>query len=83
MTKLECKEIFSLLSQYLEQDLPPDMCDRIASHIEDCPPCVDFVQSLEKTVALCRQLPAGQDPTPLAETALSELRRAYEDSLKR
>lgn len=56
MTELECKEVFEKLSEYLDRELPPDLCEKMRGHIEDCPPCVEFVNSLRKTVDLCRQV---------------------------
>ena len=75
MTKLECQQIFAMLSEYLDRELPPDLCETIDTHIAGCPPCVEFVKSLEKTVAYCRG--AGPGPTlprPLSAEKLEELR---------
>ena len=73
----ECKEIFALLSQYLDLELPDDACRAIEAHIRDCPPCIEFAESLKKTVDLCRQYSAGEVPSPLSEEARSELEAAY------
>ncbi|MBI4907113.1 MAG: zf-HC2 domain-containing protein [Acidobacteria bacterium] len=78
MTQLECKEIFAMLSQYLDRELPGDVCDQIWQHINGCPPCVEFVKSLEKTVALCREVPFSERPTPLGEDALERLKAAFQ-----
>ncbi len=78
MTTAECKEVFALLSHYIDGELPDEVCRQMTTHIEGCPPCVDFLKSLEKTVGLCRQMQAKGDPGPLpAEVSLS-LKRAYE-----
>jgi len=81
MTKLECKQIFEMLSQYLDRELPPDLCETIDTHIADCPPCVEFVKSLEKTVAYCRGYGGVEPPHPLSKDKLEELRQAYERSV--
>jgi hypothetical protein len=49
---LDCKEVFALLSEYLDAEPPPDLCDRVTAHIQGCDPCVEFVESLRKTIAL-------------------------------
>ena len=51
MTVSECKEVFARLSEYLDQELPGDLCERIDRHISGCPPCVEFVDSLKKSVS--------------------------------
>ncbi len=74
----ECKEIFALLSEYLDHDLPEEVCRDIDAHIAGCPPCVAFVESLRKTVELCRRAKALAAPDPLPEPARRELLAAYE-----
>ena len=82
MTKLECKQIFAMLSEYLDRELPTDLCETIDQHIADCAPCVEFVKSLEKTVAYCRGTAQwGDGPRPLSADRLEELRQAYERSV--
>lgn len=72
-----CREVFSLLSQYLDLDLPPDACDEIREHLEGCPPCIDFAESLRSTVDLCRSYQPAEMPAPLAEDARQRLLEAY------
>ncbi len=75
---LECKQIFALLSRYIDAELPAETCDEISKHIAACPPCVEFVDSLKKTVALCRRHELSDQPGPLPEDARRQLRTAYE-----
>ena len=76
-TPERCKEIFALLSEYLDVELPPDACQEIEAHIQDCAPCVEFAESLRKTVALCREYKPAEMPPPLSEQARNELEAAY------
>lgn len=78
----ECKEIFALLSRYLDMELPADACRAIEAHIKDCPPCIEFAESLKKTVDLCRQYSTSEVPSPLSQEARSELEAAYIKMLK-
>jgi anti-sigma factor RsiW len=80
MTPEECREIFALLSEYIDGELPPDLCERIGRHISDCPPCVQFVESLRKSTDLCKRLKTGEGPGPLSEQARAELLAAYRRS---
>lgn len=76
---LDCKEIFELLSEYIDAELPPEPRDSVKSHIEGCGPCIEFVESLQKTVELCRQYRSDVIPPSLAEQVRRELRQAYDD----
>jgi len=82
MTSMECKEIFAKLSEYLDRELPDNLCEEMDAHIQDCPPCVEFVKSLEKTVDLCRKMTAGTGPAPLPDAVMGQLREQFE-KLKR
>ena len=72
-----CKEIFSLLSQYLDLELPPDACASIEAHIAGCEPCVEFAESLRKTRDLCRTYQPGELPGPIKRDAKLRVEAAY------
>lgn len=76
-----CKEIFALLSDYLNLELPPDACQEIEGHLAGCPPCIEFVESLRKTVDLCRLYQPTELPEPLGKNAREELVNAYRKML--
>jgi anti-sigma factor RsiW len=73
-----CRELFEKLSDYLDGELDPALCSAIEVHLGDCPPCQDFLRSLERTVALVRRLPAE----PLPAEAKRELIEAAARLLK-
>lgn len=72
-----CKEIFALLSQYLDRELPPDVCQEIESHLAACPPCIQFVDSLRTTIRLSRKYRPEDAPNPIGEEAKERLLEAY------
>jgi RNA polymerase sigma-70 factor (ECF subfamily) len=73
----KCKEIFSLLSEYLDLELPPDACQEIESHLAGCPPCIEFAESLRKTVEICRGYRPSELPEPIGKEAREQLLGAY------
>ena len=77
----KCKEVFSLLSEYLNLELPPDACQEIETHLADCPPCIEFAESLRKTVELCRSYQPTELPEPLGKNARAQLLDAYQRML--
>ncbi|MBZ5675685.1 MAG: zf-HC2 domain-containing protein [Acidobacteriia bacterium] len=77
----QCKEVFAMLSDYLNLELPPETCDEIEAHIAGCRPCVEFAESLRKTVDLCRKYQPKELPAPLGEEAKAQLREAYRKML--
>ena len=66
MIRNAAKRSSTLLSEYLDLELPPEACAEIESHMADCAPCIEFADSLKTTIALCRQHQPGVMP-PAAE----------------
>src|SRR5260370_40935017 len=77
----KCKEVFSLLSEYLNLELPPDACQEIETHLAGCSPCIEFAESLRKTVELCRRYQPTELPEPLGKNAREQPLDAYQRML--
>ena len=77
----KCKEMFSLLSEYLNLELPPDACQEIETHLAGCRPCIEFAESLRKTVELCRRYRPNEMPHPIGVQARDQLLEAYKKML--
>jgi len=77
----KCKEVFALLSDYLNLELPPDACGEIESHFAGCRPCIEFAESLRKTVELCRRHRPAELPEPIGTQAREQLVNAYQKML--
>lgn len=77
----KCKEVFALLSDYLNLELPPDACTEIESHLAGCPPCIEFAESLRKTVELCSHYRPSELPEPIGAQAREQLIDAYQKML--
>ena len=77
----QCKEVFAALSEYLDIELSPASCEELEAHLAGCPPCIEFVESLRKTISLCRNYSPVDLPKPLSEDARQELQEAYRKML--
>jgi anti-sigma factor (TIGR02949 family) len=79
---IECKEIFELLSEFLDNDLSPEECERVRRHIDGCAPCVDFLESLRRSVALCRDCSPSEKPSALPAEVREKLMEVYRRAVK-
>ncbi|HWR50376.1 MAG TPA: zf-HC2 domain-containing protein [Bryobacteraceae bacterium] len=79
----DCKQMFELLSQYLDRELAPQSCEEIEAHLSHCPPCIEFLESLKRSMCLCRDCTCADAPPPLTEDQKAQLRAAYEKALRR
>ena len=77
----KCTEVFSLLSEYLNPELPPEACREVETHLAGCPPCIEFAESLRKTVELCRGYRPTELPEPMANNARKQVLDAFQRML--
>ena len=73
-----CRELFAQLSEYIDGELDPGLCTGIEEHMEDCPPCQAFLESLRRTVDLTRTLPREEIPEDMARELIESFRKARE-----
>jgi len=50
-----CRRLFALLSDYIDQEIDPSLCQSLQGHLGDCSPCKAYMASLEETVRRCRR----------------------------
>jgi anti-sigma factor RsiW len=51
-----------MLSDYLEDALPPPLREAVQQHLDGCPSCLAFLRTLRSTVELVGQLPTHRLP---------------------
>jgi len=73
-----CRDVFALLSEYLDAELPEGDCAELERHLAGCPPCIEFLNSLKKTVRLCHDCEPADAPPPLTELQRQQLLAAYQ-----
>ncbi len=49
---MNCQELLEKISEYIDKDIDPTLCQEIEEHVEDCEPCVAFINTLKKTVEM-------------------------------
>ena len=59
-----CLEMFKRLSEYLDNELDEITCNEIEQHVKECVPCFSCLQTLKRTVDLCKQ--TANKPVPEA-----------------
>lgn len=78
-----CLEVFARLSEYIDGELPDDDCALIEEHIADCPPCVEFLRNLKRSVAASREVQSDLRPGPIPAEMETRLRAAWSRALTR
>ena len=65
-----CLAIFEKLSEYVDHELDGITCEEIEQHLNDCQCCNACLETLKRTVALCREM----KPDPVPESLSSRLK---------
>jgi anti-sigma factor RsiW len=62
-----CLEMFEKLSEYIDGELDHATCAEIKKHAEDCVACFACLETLKRTVALCKNAEDKPIPPNLSE----------------
>ena len=74
--EVDCGDARNMASDYLDDDVEPDLGSRVRAHLEKCGPCLSFFNTLRATVGLLRNMESRQAPPGFADRVNSKLRDA-------
>jgi anti-sigma factor RsiW len=80
-TTLTCKELIDQLDDFVADALSPEQLEDFRLHLEECPDCVNYLDSYRKTIAAAQHALTAMPPsTPEAseefvENFMSTIRR--------
>ncbi len=72
----QCKELFAKLSEYLDKELDVSVCRKIEEHLSQCKPCQVCLETLKRTVSICRSLQSS----PVPDSLLKRLQKLFPNS---
>jgi anti-sigma factor RsiW len=72
--ELTCFEVVSLVTDYLEQRLPPRDAERFEEHLAFCDGCGNYLAQMRATIAATRRLRHDDFPPALQERLLEAFR---------
>jgi RNA polymerase sigma-70 factor (ECF subfamily) len=69
-----CPDVLMLFSRHLEGDIAPALCAEMEAHLAACHRCRGACESLKRTLAVCRDLPAPRVPADVAASIRAAMR---------
>ncbi len=72
--KKDCPQLFELLVDYLEGELPDAQCAELEQHIGECAPCEIFLENYRNTGKVCKKALLQTMPAPLENALLDYLK---------
>lgn len=76
-----CHGLAATISEYLDGELSPELCDALEHHLSECPNCTIVVNTMRKTIELYRQ-PEPEQELPADVKSRLYQRLHIEDYLK-
>lgn len=73
---LACAELVELLTEYLEDALPPDEVAAVEGHLAQCPGCRRYLDQMRATVAALGTVPVESLSEDALDVLLAEFRRS-------
>jgi anti-sigma factor RsiW len=73
--------MFARLSDYIEGDLDPEMCEQFEKHFTGCEPCEAFLETLKSTVEQTRKLSSPAADPKLAVELRTKLVADFQRAL--
>ena len=62
-----CLEMFEKLSEYIDGELDQATCAEIQKHAENCVACFSCLETLKRTIALCKNVEDQPIPQNLSD----------------
>jgi mycothiol system anti-sigma-R factor len=78
--KEDCRSYFLKISEYLDGEVDEKTCDKIETHLRQCPECLDCFESLEKTIQLCKNGSSEALPADVRKRLRATLREFLNQS---
>jgi len=73
--KGDCKKYFERISEYLDGELDDEVCHELEAHLKECPDCRECLDSLKKTIQLCKEAVKEEIPSDIHERLRTNLRQ--------
>jgi anti-sigma factor (TIGR02949 family) len=70
-----CLELFKKLSEYIDGELDHATCSEIKKHAENCVTCFSCLETLKRTVALCKNVEEKPIPLNLSEKLMDIIKQ--------
>jgi anti-sigma factor RsiW len=73
---MDCKELVELVTDYLEDALPPAERARVDEHLAECPFCSIYLEQMRATIRAVGHLPEADVSPEALRALLNVFRRA-------
>lgn len=72
---MTCREVTEFFIDFVSGELPAEVELHLRKHLEECPPCVTYLETYQITIRLTRQLPDEPPPKGLLDRLKAALEK--------
>jgi len=80
---MKCKQAYKFICENIDRDLNSPRCRQIKKHLDDCPHCHAYLESLRGTVRLYRRTPPPKIPPSVHTQLIKAVNLAWMNSTAR
>lgn len=77
---MNCEELLAMLSDYVDGDVDPGVCDDLRKHLEGCNPCQVVIDNIRKTITLYKAGQPYELPIEFRNRLHTALRRRWKQT---
>ncbi|MBI5021850.1 MAG: hypothetical protein HZB59_10480 [Ignavibacteriales bacterium] len=70
----KCGDVFTYICDKLDQNIDSPKCRIIKKHLDECPKCTAYLDSLKRTILLYRAYPPAKVPSGSSRKILAKLK---------
>ena len=71
---VRCRDVAKHLCENLDEQINARLCREIRKHLQECPDCTAYLDSLRKTITLYRNVPCPRVPNSARKTLYAVLK---------
>lgn len=76
---MKCEDLLRALSDYIDGEIDPSICEEFEEHLKDCEPCKIVVDTVRKTILLYKGSEVYELPYELKERIHRLLRERWKE----
>jgi Predicted transmembrane transcriptional regulator (anti-sigma factor) len=78
---VKCEDLLKAISDYIDGEIDPSICEELEKHLQDCDPCKIVVDTVRKTILLYKGTELYELPYEVKERLHKLLREKWREEI--
>lgn len=79
---MKCEDLLKALSDYIDGEIDPSICEEFEKHLKNCEPCKIVVDTVRKTILLYKGAEVYELPYELKERIHALIREKWKEKFQ-